>query len=63
MGALTMVHWTWTGIGHGDHVMVTKSRMGNAGGVIMLGRSDGVLYVLLPTSLVHTSLSNYRRRI
>ena len=28
---------------HGDHVVVMPSREGNAGGVIMLGRSDGVL--------------------
>lgn len=30
---------------HGDHVLITESREGNGGGVIMLGRSDGVLYV------------------
>ncbi|OBZ76479.1 Acetoacetyl-CoA synthetase [Grifola frondosa] len=30
---------------HGDHVVVTRSRAGNGGGLIMLGRSDGVLYV------------------
>ncbi|KAL7423516.1 hypothetical protein Q5752_001096 [Cryptotrichosporon argae] len=28
---------------HGDHVMITKSRSGNGGGLVMLGRSDGVL--------------------
>ncbi|KAG8888435.1 hypothetical protein FRB98_007647 [Tulasnella sp. 332] len=28
---------------HGDHVMITPSREGNGGGVVMLGRSDGVL--------------------
>ncbi|KAJ3869570.1 acetoacetyl-CoA synthetase [Lentinula novae-zelandiae] len=28
---------------HGDHVLITQSRQGNAGGVVMLGRSDGVL--------------------
>lgn len=28
---------------HGDHVLITPSREGNGGGVIMLGRSDGVL--------------------
>ncbi|KIY49242.1 acetoacetate-CoA ligase [Fistulina hepatica ATCC 64428] len=28
---------------HGDHVAITRSRSGNGGGVIMLGRSDGVL--------------------
>ncbi|KAL0950016.1 hypothetical protein HGRIS_010024 [Hohenbuehelia grisea] len=28
---------------HGDHVAVTRSRAGNGGGMIMLGRSDGVL--------------------
>ncbi|KAF7790811.1 hypothetical protein EIP86_001768 [Pleurotus ostreatoroseus] len=28
---------------HGDHVIVTPSRGGNGGGLIMLGRSDGVL--------------------
>ncbi|KDQ16356.1 hypothetical protein BOTBODRAFT_31043 [Botryobasidium botryosum FD-172 SS1] len=28
---------------HGDHVMITESREGNGGGVVMLGRSDGVL--------------------
>lgn len=31
---------------HGDHVLITESRDGNGGGVIMLGRSDGVLYVV-----------------
>ena len=30
---------------HGDHVIITRSRAGNGGGLIMLGRSDGVLYV------------------
>ncbi|KAJ4478097.1 acetoacetyl-CoA synthetase [Lentinula aciculospora] len=28
---------------HGDHVLITQSKQGNAGGVVMLGRSDGVL--------------------
>ncbi|KZT24492.1 acetoacetyl-CoA synthetase [Neolentinus lepideus HHB14362 ss-1] len=28
---------------HGDHVLITRSRMENGGGLIMLGRSDGVL--------------------
>ncbi|KAG6873321.1 hypothetical protein C0995_000474 [Termitomyces sp. Mi166 len=28
---------------HGDHVIITRSRSENAGGLIMLGRSDGVL--------------------
>ncbi|KII95198.1 hypothetical protein PLICRDRAFT_34037 [Plicaturopsis crispa FD-325 SS-3] len=28
---------------HGDHVMITRSRAGNGGGLVMLGRSDGVL--------------------
>ncbi|KAJ3828588.1 acetoacetyl-CoA synthetase [Lentinula raphanica] len=28
---------------HGDHVLITESKQGNAGGVVMLGRSDGVL--------------------
>ncbi|KAK7695797.1 hypothetical protein QCA50_000435 [Cerrena zonata] len=28
---------------HGDHVMITESRAGNGGGLVMLGRSDGVL--------------------
>ncbi|KIJ70551.1 hypothetical protein HYDPIDRAFT_172345 [Hydnomerulius pinastri MD-312] len=28
---------------HGDHVLITESRSGNGGGLIMLGRSDGVL--------------------
>ncbi|KIK68140.1 hypothetical protein GYMLUDRAFT_36974 [Collybiopsis luxurians FD-317 M1] len=28
---------------HGDHVLITQSREENAGGVVMLGRSDGVL--------------------
>ncbi|PCH41206.1 acetoacetyl-CoA synthetase [Wolfiporia cocos MD-104 SS10] len=28
---------------HGDHVILTRSRAGNGGGLIMLGRSDGVL--------------------
>ena len=28
---------------HGDHIIVTRSRAENGGGVIMLGRSDGVL--------------------
>jgi acetoacetyl-CoA synthetase len=30
---------------HGDHVVITPSRSGNGGGLIMLGRSDGVLSV------------------
>lgn len=30
---------------HGDHVLVTPSRRGNGGGLVMLGRSDGVLCV------------------
>ncbi|KAI9000978.1 acetoacyl-CoA synthetase [Trametes punicea] len=28
---------------HGDHVIITRSRAGNGGGLVMLGRSDGVL--------------------
>lgn len=32
---------------HGDHIVITRSRAGNAGGLLMLGRSDGVLFVLL----------------
>ncbi|KAI0347561.1 acetoacetate-CoA ligase [Trametopsis cervina] len=28
---------------HGDHVLLTPSRAGNGGGLVMLGRSDGVL--------------------
>jgi len=28
---------------HGDHVIITASKFDNAGGLIMLGRSDGVL--------------------
>jgi acetoacetyl-CoA synthetase len=28
---------------HGDHVLITPSQHGNGGGLIMLGRSDGVL--------------------
>ncbi|KAJ6515885.1 acetoacetyl-CoA synthetase [Mycena sanguinolenta] len=28
---------------HGDHILITSSRSGNGGGVVMLGRSDGVL--------------------
>ncbi|KAF7301696.1 Acetoacetyl-CoA synthetase [Mycena indigotica] len=28
---------------HGDHIVITSSRQGNGGGVVMLGRSDGVL--------------------
>jgi len=28
---------------HGDHVVITRSKSGNGGGLIMLGRSDGVL--------------------
>ncbi|KAH9943407.1 acetoacyl-CoA synthetase [Epithele typhae] len=28
---------------HGDHIMITSSRAGNGGGIVMLGRSDGVL--------------------
>ncbi|KZP00608.1 acetoacetate-CoA ligase [Calocera viscosa TUFC12733] len=33
----------WLCTDHGDHVVITASRMHNAGGVMMLGRSDGVL--------------------
>ncbi|KAJ3505943.1 hypothetical protein NLJ89_g7142 [Agrocybe chaxingu] len=28
---------------HGDHIVITRSKMGNGGGLVMLGRSDGVL--------------------
>ncbi|KAI0796637.1 acetoacetate-CoA ligase [Abortiporus biennis] len=28
---------------HGDHIVITRSREGNGGGIIMQGRSDGVL--------------------
>ncbi|TFK28717.1 acetyl-CoA synthetase-like protein, partial [Coprinopsis marcescibilis] len=28
---------------HGDHIIITSSKSGNGGGLIMLGRSDGVL--------------------
>lgn len=28
---------------HGDHIIITRSKSGNGGGLIMLGRSDGVL--------------------
>lgn len=28
---------------HGDHIIITRSKSGNGGGIIMLGRSDGVL--------------------
>ncbi|KAJ8086639.1 hypothetical protein PM082_005462 [Marasmius tenuissimus] len=28
---------------HGDHILITESRGSNGGGVVMLGRSDGVL--------------------
>ncbi|THH33618.1 hypothetical protein EUX98_g606 [Antrodiella citrinella] len=28
---------------HGDHVVITRSQSGNSGGMVMLGRSDGVL--------------------
>lgn len=28
---------------HGDHIIITRSRLGNGGGLLMLGRSDGVL--------------------
>ncbi|PPQ98508.1 hypothetical protein CVT24_003999 [Panaeolus cyanescens] len=28
---------------HGDHIIITRSRGGNGGGLVMLGRSDGVL--------------------
>ncbi|KAJ7129661.1 acetoacetyl-CoA synthetase [Mycena epipterygia] len=28
---------------HGDHIVITRSRSGNGGGLVMLGRSDGVL--------------------
>jgi len=30
-------------IDHGDHIIITRSKSGNGGGLIMLGRSDGVL--------------------
>lgn len=32
-------------IDHGDHILITESKSDNAGGVVMLGRSDGVLCV------------------
>ncbi|KAF5333725.1 hypothetical protein D9611_002601 [Ephemerocybe angulata] len=28
---------------HGDHIIITRSKSGNGGGLVMLGRSDGVL--------------------
>ena len=28
---------------HGDHIVITRSQAGNGGGMVMLGRSDGVL--------------------
>lgn len=28
---------------HGDHIIITRSKLDNGGGIIMLGRSDGVL--------------------
>ncbi|KIM46175.1 hypothetical protein M413DRAFT_16904 [Hebeloma cylindrosporum] len=28
---------------HGDHIVITRSKLGNGGGLVMLGRSDGVL--------------------
>ncbi|TEB30279.1 acetoacetyl-CoA synthetase [Coprinellus micaceus] len=28
---------------HGDHIIITRSKCGNGGGLVMLGRSDGVL--------------------
>lgn len=36
---------------HGDHIVITRSRDGNGGGAIMLGRSDGVLFVFILRSL------------
>ncbi|KAG6919424.1 hypothetical protein DXG01_006307 [Tephrocybe rancida] len=31
------------GFDHGDHIVITRSKSGNGGGLVMLGRSDGVL--------------------
>jgi acetoacetyl-CoA synthetase len=40
-----VVKWSINGskLDHGDHVIISKSQAGNGGGLIMLGRSDGVL--------------------
>ena len=35
--------WGFFSKDHGDHVLLTESRMDNGGGLVMLGRSDGVL--------------------
>lgn len=43
----------WTLQDHGDHIVITGSRGGNGGGLVMLGRSDGVLCVLPALALIH----------
>ena len=43
---------TWTLQDHGDHIVITRSRDGNGGGLVMLGRSDGVLCVLSVIALI-----------
>lgn len=45
---------------HGDHIIITSSKCGNGGGLIMLGRSDGVLYVLIHSSPRQSSNSFHR---
>ncbi|KAG6814189.1 hypothetical protein H0H92_000866 [Tricholoma furcatifolium] len=47
---------------HGDHVMITRSRSENGGGLVMLGRSDGVLFVFTRVTYLgrSTDLSHLR---
>lgn len=42
-------------VDHGDHIIITRSKSGNGGGLIMLGRSDGVLSVLRSITLLNWS--------
>lgn len=45
---------------HGDHIIITSSKCGNGGGLIMLGRSDGVLYVPIHSRPRQSFSSFYR---
>ena len=40
-GTVELTEPAWTD--HGDHIIISKSREHSGGGVVMLGRSDGVL--------------------
>ena len=47
---------------HGDHIIITSPKCGNGGGLIMLGRSDGVLCVPILTYFNNRRSLNASRR-